>query len=70
MRELLLGKGWIINHECNCGGVHRVEFVGISFPGLIVKIYPKRGTWRASRKGRKVGAGTASELEKFVNELV
>lgn len=69
MKELLTGKGWIISHECHCGGVHRIEYVVISLPGLLIKTYPKRGTWRAIRKSRKIGTGTASELEKFVNEL-
>lgn len=69
MKELLLSKGWIINHECHCGGVHRIEFAGISFPGLTIRVYPKKGTWRASRKGRKIGTGNSSDIETFVNAL-
>lgn len=69
MKELLLSKGWIINHECHCSGIHRIEFAGISFPGLIVKIYPGRGTWKATRKGRKIGNGTSDNIEIFINGL-
>lgn len=70
MKELLLSKGWIINHECHCSGVHRIEFAGISYPGLIVKIYPKKGTWKASQRGKRLGAGTSIDIETFLNGLV
>lgn len=70
MKELLQNSGWIISYECHCSGVHRIEFVKGEIPGAIVKVYPKRDKWRASRNGRKIADGTFNDLETFINGLV
>lgn len=70
MKGILLNKGWTINYECHCSGVHRIEFVNALIPGAIVKIYPKKERWRASRKGRRIGEGTTDNFEIFINGLV
>lgn len=70
MKELLLQAGWIVNYECACNGVPRAEMVKAELPGTIVKVYPKKGTWRASRGGRRIGEGVSSNLETFLNGLV
>lgn len=69
MKELLLIRGWLISHECHCGGKHRIEFVNVSLPGTIVKTWPGTGKWRASKRGRKIGDGKADNLENFINGL-
>lgn len=69
MKELLLNNEWMISHECWCGGKHRIEFVKTEIPGAIVKIWPERDKWRASKRGRKIGDGTTDNLETFINGL-
>jgi hypothetical protein len=70
MKEFMTNNGWIISYECHCGGVHRIEFVKGEIPGAIVKVYPKKGTWRASRKGALLKKGVTDNLETFINGLV
>lgn len=70
MKEMMLNKGWIIVHECRCGGVHRIEFTGISFPGTKIKILPDKKVWKAVKRGIKIKTGTPADLETYLNELV
>lgn len=70
MKEILINNGWIISYECHCGGVHRIEFVKGELPGAVIKIYPKRNKWKASKGGKRIGEGANSEFEKFLNGLV
>lgn len=69
-KGIMKGRGWIISYECNCSGVHRIEFVKGELPGAIMKLYPKRDKWRASRKGKRIGEGTSENFETFLNGLV
>lgn len=70
MKELLQNNGWITSYECHCGGVHRIEFVKGEIPGAIIKVYPKRNKWRASRNSKRIGEGTSENIETFLNGLV
>lgn len=70
MKESMLSKGWVIVHECKCGGVHRIEFTGISFPGIKIKVFPGKKLWKAVKKGIKLKTGTPDDLENYLNELV
>jgi hypothetical protein len=70
MKDLLLSKGWIRTNGCNCGGVKREEFQHSSFPGMIVKTYPTKQKYRASKGGRKLSEGPAGELENYLNGIL
>jgi hypothetical protein len=39
-------------------------------PGLTLKTYPKRGKWRCSKGGRKLGEGLSDNLETFLDGMV
>lgn len=66
----MLSKGWIIVHECKCGGVYHIEFTGISFPGIKIKVFPDKKMWKASKRGIKLRSGTPADLENYLNEMV
>lgn len=70
MKEVLLGRGWMISHECHCGGVHRIEYCMMERPGITMKTYPKKGKWRCSKAGRKIGEGLSDNLETFLDGMV
>jgi hypothetical protein len=70
MRELLESKEWFYTSGCNCGGIPRQEFQHSSFPGMIVKIYTKQLTYKATKGGRVLSKGSAGELQNYLNGLV
>lgn len=69
-KGIMKDREWIISYECRCSGVHRIEFVKGELAGTMVKVYPRRDKWRASAMGKKIGEGTFSNFETFINGLV
>jgi len=70
MRELLESKEWFRTGGCRCGGVPREEFQHSSFPGMIIKIYTGKLTYKTTKGGRVLSKGPAGELENYLNGLV
>jgi hypothetical protein len=69
MKELLLGKGWIKSGGCNCGGLKREEYQHSAYAGLIIKIYPTKGTFKATKGGKKQKEGNMVELQNYLDGL-
>lgn len=70
MKELLLNNGWIKTGGCNCSGVLREEYQHSSFAGYIAKIYPKKGTYKVTKAGKKLSEGGIEQLQNYLNGLV
>jgi len=70
IKSFMDGDGWFISHECQCGGIHRIEFVKGEMAGVVVKVYPGKKRFKSTRRGRKIWEDNIDNLETFVNGLV
>lgn len=70
MKDLLISRGWIFDHSCHCGGVYREYFFHSSHPGMTMKIFPNKLTYKVTKGGKRMGEGPAATLENYLNGLV
>lgn len=61
--EILTSNKWTFKDSCTCRGTFTKNYVNTSFPGLLLKVKPKRDAWQVLFNGRMIKFGSLETLE-------
>jgi hypothetical protein len=70
MEENLRKNGWIIFHQCSCGGTREKRFKNGRYPDTVAYLYPaaKPPKWTVKKLNRVIVSGNESDFEQKMGD--